>query len=194
MSTQDIRGNGQTTSIGCTARPGTKGGMRIYIKRVLTGGMVAALALALGAVAVLADPLGTASNPQRIDVISRATAINNFVDVGPTGPSPGDIYVFVDDIFLPNAPEARVGQALGRCTLIDPATARLGCNIRTSFDVNDRNTITTDGTLNNVAGAVSTGAITGGTGRFRNARGEGVLDLGPPEGPHRVTFRVIVEP
>ena len=60
--------------------------------------------------------------------------------------------------------------------------------------MNDKDTITTDGTLINVPGAVSTGGITGGTGRFRNARGEAVLDLGPPEGPHRATFRVIVQP
>jgi hypothetical protein len=44
-----------------------------------------------------------------------------------------------------------------------------------------------------VPGAISSRAI-GGTGRFRNARGEAALDLGPPEGPHRATFRVIVQP
>src|SRR3954447_7743317 len=192
MCTQDVRENEPSTSEG-TAPPG-KNGIPVAIRRVLSAGVLTALALALGAVAVGANPFGTASDPQRIDVISRATAINNFVDVGPAGPSPGDIYVFVDDVFLPNAPNTRVGQALGRCTLIDPATARLGCNIRTSLDVKDKNTITTDGTLINLPDTVSTGAITGGTGRFRNARGEGVLDLGPPEGPHRATFRVIVEP
>jgi hypothetical protein len=58
----------------------------------------------------------------------------------------------------------------------------------------DKSTITTDGTLLNAPGTTSTGAITGGTGKFRNARGEAVLDLGPPEGPHRVSFRVIVQP
>jgi hypothetical protein len=159
--------------------------------RVILAAAVAVFALALGAVAVGANPFGSASNPERIDIVSRATAINNFVDVGPTGPTPGDIYVFVDDVFLASAPNQKVGEALGRCTLIDPATARLGCNIRTTLG---DNSITTDGTLINVPGAKSTGAITGGTGRFRNARGEGVLDLGPPEGPHRVTFRLILQP
>jgi hypothetical protein len=149
------------------------------------------LALALGAVAVGANPFATAANPERIDLISRATAINNFVDVGPAGPSPGDIYVFVDDVFLASAPNQRVGQALGRCTVIDPASARLGCATTTSLPDGD---ITTDGTLINVPGTTSTGAITGGTGRFRNARGEAVLDLGPAEGPHRATFRLILQP
>jgi hypothetical protein len=52
----------------------------------------------------------------------------------------------------------------------------------------------TDGTLINVPGKTSTGAITGGTGRYRNARGEGALDLGAPEGPHTATFRLILQP
>jgi hypothetical protein len=145
----------------------------------------------LGAVAVTANPFATATNPERIDIITRATAINDFVDVGPAGPSPGDVYVFVDDVFLAKAPSQRVGEALGRCTLIDPPSARFGCSINTSLP---DGSITTDGTLINVPGTVSTGAITGGTGRFRNARGEGVLDLGSPEGPHRATFRLTLQP
>jgi hypothetical protein len=152
---------------------------------------VGVLALVLGAAAVGANPFATASNPERIDIIARATAINDFVDVGPAGPSPGDIYVFVDDVFLASAPNQRVGQALGRCAVIDPASVRLGCSITTSLRGGD---IVTDGTLTNAPGGTSTGAITGGTGRFRNARGESVLDLGPPAGPHRATFRLILQP
>jgi hypothetical protein len=161
------------------------------LKRVLLGSSVTVLALALGAVAVGANPFATASDPARIDIITRATAINHFVDVGPRGPSPGDIYVFVDKVFFPSDPTREVGEALGRCTLIDPASARLGCNIRTSLP---GGSLTSDGTLINVEGETSTGAITGGTGRFRNARGEGTLDLGPLEGPHRATFQVILQP
>ena len=103
-------------------------------RRVFLAVGVAVLALALGAVAVGANPFGTASNPERIDIISRATAINNFVDVGPVGPTPGDIYVFVDDVFRAEAPNREVGDALGRCTLIDPASARLGCSTTTSLN------------------------------------------------------------
>jgi hypothetical protein len=153
---------------------------------------MAVLALGAAAVAVGANPLGTASSPERIDVITRATAINQFVDVDCDGqPSSGDTYVFVDNVFLRRAPDVSVGEALGRCTLIDPATARFGCAITTSLR---EGSIMTDGTLTNAPGAISTGAITGGTGRFRNARGDAVLDLGPPEGPHRATFRLILQP
>ena len=154
---------------------------------------MAVLALALGAVAVGANPLGTASDPERIDIISKATAINNFVDVGPAGPTPGDIYVFVDEVSFARDPNKVVGDALGRCTLIDPATARFGCSIHTSFG-DGRDSIVTDGTLKNVPNGTSTGPITGGTGRFRNARGEARLNLGPLEGPHTATFRLILQP
>jgi hypothetical protein len=96
--------------------------------------------------------LATASDRKRIDIITRATAINDFVDVGPSGLTPGDIYVFINDVFLANAPNERVGRALGRCTVINPASARLGCLIRTSLP---GGSITTDGTLINVPGTRS---------------------------------------
>jgi len=36
--------------------------------------------------------------------------------------------------------------------------------------------------------------VTGGTEAYRDARGERVLDLGPAEGPHKVTFELITTP
>jgi hypothetical protein len=168
-------------------------------KSLLAAGGTVALGLGLAVPAVSASasgtaagpPAGTAANPQRIDLITKATAINNFVDIGPAGPSPGDLYVFSDDVFFASDPATKVGRADGRCTLIDPSSARFGCTIITSLPKGD---ITTEGTLINVPGTTSTGAVTGGTAGFRNARGEGVLDLGPPEGPHHVTFRLILVP
>ena len=168
-------------------------------KSLLAAAGTVALGLGLAVPAVFASasgaaagpPAGTAANPQRIDVITKATAINNFVDIGPAGPSSGDLYVFSDDVFFASDPATKVGRADGRCTLIDPSSARFGCTIITSLPKGD---ITTEGTLINVPGTTSTGAVTGGTSGFRNARGEGVLDLGPPEGPHQVTFRLILVP
>ena len=160
-------------------------------RRPLAAGGAVVLVLALGATAVGANPFGTASKPQRIDIIARATAINDFVDVGPAGPSPGDLYVFVEDVFAAGDAGNRIGRADGRCTLIDPASGRFGCTTITSLPRGD---IMTDGTLVNVPGATSSGAVTGGTRDYRNARGEALLDLGPPEGPHRVTFRLILVP
>jgi hypothetical protein len=95
-------------------------------------------------------------------------------------------------VFLASDPATKVGQAEGRCMLIDPSTARFGCTIITSLSKD--NSITTEGTLINVPNTKSTGAVTGGTGDFRNARGQAVVDLGPPEGPHRATFQLIIVP
>jgi hypothetical protein len=168
-------------------------------KRWLVASGVVALGLGLAVPAVNADasktaagpPQGSAANPQRIDIITSATAINNFLDIGPAGPSPGDLYVFSDDVFFASDPANKVGRADGRCMLIDPSLGRFGCTTVTSLPNGD---ITTEGTLINIPGATSRGAITGGTGDFRNARGEAVLDLGPPEGPHQATFRLILIP
>lgn len=168
-------------------------------KRWLVAGGAVALCLGLAYPAVSASAsgtavgpsAGTASNPLRIDILTKATAINNFVDIGPAGPSTGDLYVFSEDVFFARDPVTKIGRADGRCTLIDPSTARFGCTIITSLPKGD---ITTEGTLINVPGSTSTGAVTGGTKDYRNARGEGVLLLGPPEGPHQVTFRLITSP
>jgi hypothetical protein len=167
--------------------------------RWLVAGAIVALCLGLAYPAVSASAsgtavspsAGTASNPLRIDILTKATAINNFVDIGPAGPSTGDLYVFSEDVFFASDPATKIGRADGRCTLIDPSSARFGCTIITSLPKGD---ITTEGTLINVPGSTSTGAVTGGTTDFRNARGEGVLHLGPPEGPHQVTFQLIVSP
>jgi hypothetical protein len=113
------------------------------------------------------------------------------VDIGPAGFSPGDLYVFSEDVFFSSDPTTKIGQADGRCTLIDPAKARFGCTIITTLPKGD---ITTEGTLINIPGSTSTGAVTGGTNLYRNARGEGTLVLGGPQGPHQVTFQLIVIP
>ncbi len=125
-----------------------------------------------------------AAKPKNLQVTTTATAINDFVDIGPSGPSPGDIYVFVEDVF--DTADTRIGSADGRCNLIDPARARFECAIVTNVS---GGSITTEGILVNQPGATSTGAITGGTGSYAGAKGEATLVLGGPAGPHDVTFR-----
>jgi hypothetical protein len=177
--------------------------------RLLIAGVVTTLGLAVAIPSLSASasgtttspPPGSAANPLHIDLITTATAINNFVDLGPVGLTTGDLYVFSDDVFLASDPTAKVGRAEGRCILIDPPS-RFGCTIITSLGVDvptvpstmPRGTITTEGTLIDSQGKTSTGAVTGGTGSFRNARGEGTLLLGPAQGPHYVTFQLILSP
>ena len=124
-------------------------------------------------------------NNRVIHLISTCTAINNFVDVGPPGPTPGDIYVWVDEEFTPNGSK-KMGEAFGWCNLIDPKKGSFGCTIVGVFT--DGSTLTEEGILYNVPGVVSVGAITGGTGQYRGATGEFSVELGSPCGPHNVTL------
>jgi hypothetical protein len=140
------------------------------------------IALVVG-MGVTAASVTTAAARQDLRVTTTATAINDFVDVDANGPSPGDVYVFVEDVF--DTANTRIGSAEGRCNLINPASGRFECTIVTTVT---GGSITTDGILVNQPGATSTGAITGGTGRYAGAEGEATLVLGGPAGPHQVTF------
>jgi len=64
-----------------------------------------------------------------ITLISRATAINNVVDTGTAGLSPGDLYVFSAPYFPPSEPDEQIGSVDGRCVLIDPVAVRLDCSV-----------------------------------------------------------------
>jgi hypothetical protein len=155
-----------------------------------------ALVIASIGATLLVSPAATAQpnaagNTRTITAISRATAINNFIDAQPSGPSPGDAYVFVDQFFDPDQPTRQIGTADGQCTMIDPAEQRFGCTIVSSFS---EGTIVTHGLLRLVPGTRSTGAIVGGTGAYGLARGEATLDLGPFEGPHTATFNLVLRP
>ena len=120
-----------------------------------------------------------------------ATSINDFVDTGPSGPSPGDLYVFSERLFLASAPDDQIGTADGRCVLIDPAASRFDCSITGKLPEGE---IMVAGTLTLVQGTTSVGAIIGGTGEYQRARGEARSKLGPFEGPHEVTIKLILTP
>lgn len=160
---------------------------------------VAALALGLvvGGVSLASGGPANPRHPMVINLISRATAINNVVDTGPAGFSPGDLYVFSDQLFLARSPNSQVGTADGRCLLIDPAAFRFDCSITAQFSEGeplDAGSITSAGSLTLVEGTTSTLAVVGGTGPYATARGDLSVDLGPFEGPHQVTVNLILNP
>jgi hypothetical protein len=158
-------------------------------KMVVLVGLIAA---PLGAAAgVAAESRGTAKKPVRFNLISRATAINNLVDTGPAGASPGDLYVFSDRVSRPQAPDSVIGRFEGHCTLLDPAAARWDCAVVTSLR---EGTIRSAGQLILKEGSINRGAVVGGSGRYRNARGEGSVELGPFMGPHRLHYELIITP
>jgi Allene oxide cyclase barrel like domain len=153
-------------------------------------GLAAVLGLTVGGVRAAGGPHSNAQ-PQVVKLISRATAINNFVDIGPSGLSPGDVYVFSDRLFLASAPDTQIGISDGRCVVIDPSALRLDCSFTAKLQDGD---ILSAGTLMLVEGSTSVFGIVGGTGAYRNARGEVISKLGPFVGPHEVTGFLILNP
>jgi hypothetical protein len=157
----------------------------------------ATLALLVGGVSLAAQGPTNTTNPLVIHLLSRATAINNLVDTGPAGLSPGDLYVWSDREFLANAPDDQIGTADGRCVLIDPAAFRFDCSITNHIEQGQplpAGDILAAGTLSLVEGTTSTFATVGGTGPYRAARGDVTLKLGPFQGPHDVTVDLILNP
>jgi Dirigent-like protein len=158
---------------------------------------IVAVGLAIGGVSVASQGPSNNANPLVLNLLSRATAINNFVDTGPLGPSAGDIYVFSDRLFLASAASAQIGTSDGRCTLIDPVAFSFDCsftNHLTGAGQLAAGDVMGAGTLSLAEGTTSTVAIIGGTGPYRTARGDATVQLGPFEGPHEVTVNLVLNP
>src|SRR5262245_22921301 len=149
-------------------------------------GLVTALMVATVGVSSAAGPTSVT-----INLISRASDINQFVDIGLAGLGPGDVYVFSDRLFRPSKPDEQIGRSDGRCVLIDPATFRFDCS---GTIVLPEGELMIAGTFTLVEGVTSVGAIVGGTDAYRKARGEASVDLGPFEGPHDVTLELVLNP
>jgi hypothetical protein len=139
----------------------------------------------------LASGGGNRNNPLELHLISRATAINTFVDTGPPGFSSGDLYVFSDRVFAESAPATQIGMVDGRCVLIDPAAFRFDCSTTGHLADGD---IVGSGTITLVQGTTSTLAVVGGTRAYAAARGDITLELGPFEGPHSFTINLVLNP
>jgi hypothetical protein len=152
---------------------------------------VAAVCLAIVGVSLASGGGGNRNNPLELHLISRATAINTFVDTGPPGSSPGDLYVFSDRVFAASAPATQIGTVDGRCVLIDPAAFRFDCSTTGHLADGD---IMGAGSIALVQGATSTLAVVGGTSAYAAARGDITLELGPFEGPHSFAVSLILNP
>ena len=168
------------------------------MRRILWAAVAAAaLGLVVGGVSLASGGPASPGHPMVINLLSRATAINNFVDTAPAGFSPGDIYVFSDRLFLASAPADQIGTDNGRCVLIDPTAFSFDCSVTAHIPAGqplDAGDIMSAGTLTLIEGTTSTFAVVGGTGPYATARGDVSVDLGPFEGPHEVTVNLILNP
>jgi hypothetical protein len=154
-----------------------------------------ALTLASGGVALASDPAdvsGRADVDRRIVVSGRTTQLN-LLDLGDQGFTLGDQIAFSDDLLSkPNGKPAGVDG--GGCTLIrvtdaDAQTGTVQCLITYSLKGGQ---VTTQGLLTLTNGGflgTQVAAITGGTGRYANARGESTLTFVRP-GELTITLRI----
>jgi hypothetical protein len=92
----------------------------------------------------------------------------NYTDLGDPGPSAADVIVFHDELLQSSR---HVGDEVGSCVLVD-ATGLSNCTGVMRLD--GRGTITF--AFVNAPPPHKVLAVTGGSGAFRTARGDGTLD------------------
>jgi hypothetical protein len=125
-----------------------------------------------------------AKGATRLVVIARpAPGEDQLVDVGPAGDSPGDYVVFAEDLITPAG--RPVGHDQSQCKLM----FRDEVSCQGSFIFDGKGQIIVEGVLGET---LNTLAVTGGTGRFRNARGQAFLFPGPNEGETRFVFALLL--
>src|SRR6476646_6440595 len=133
--------------------------------------------LAVAAVAVVAATAAFAGGapgltaPRTIHVVEHPVT-DQVIDIGAKGDSPGDQLPFANPIFN-GANAHRVGSDQGNCVRASAVQGRWECMWTTFLH---RGQITVEGPFLD-ARATTELAITGGTGAFRNARGQMTLHL-----------------
>jgi allene oxide cyclase len=147
------------------------------MSRMLVVVAIAATAALLAAVTAVGS--GSKSSPGKtLTVVEHATT-DATTDTGAAGDSAGDVLTFSNDVF--NAKDTtKVGTDQGSCIRTVPGES-YECAFTTLLPGGH---ITVEGPFYDKAN--STLAITGGTGRYRNARG--TMDLEAREGGSKFAF------
>ena len=145
--------------------------------------MLAALMAVAGVAALAASASGSgerATEAKTIRLEGEITA-QQPVDNPPAGESAGDLAVFTENL---SRAGQRIGELTGSCVLIRPP-AYFQCSAIAQLPEGDLAL-----TANVAEGGRSKGAVTGGTGRYRRARG--TFAAKPvAEGRERITIRVL---
>jgi hypothetical protein len=102
------------------------------------------------------------------------------LDLGPQGTGPGDQFIYSGDLF-DHAGGRKVGHTAGQFTTFSGNATAAGDTLCTATFILDRGQITTQGLFDNTAlfglGQTLPWAIVGGTGIYRNARGDGTAQV-----------------
>lgn len=126
---------------------------------------VTAAALVAAALAVVPATAQARAHQRSITVIEHAST-DTTIDVGAKGDSTGDLLTFHNRVY-DRRDRHRVGRDQGRCIRIDPKAGSWEC----AWTVMLRHgQLTVEGPFYDTHD--STLAVTGGTGRYRGARGE----------------------
>jgi allene oxide cyclase len=156
------------------------------MKRLLTTvsaiGVAVLLALAVNTWAK-DDPHGGSKRGKVVTVIEHATT-DAVTDTGANGDSAGDLLTFANPIF-DASDSKKVGTDQGYCVRTIAGVA-WECNLTTFLP---RGQIVVEGPFYDAHG--STFAITGGTARYRNARGTMKLEPRAGGAEFTLTFRII---
>jgi len=153
--------------------------------RIGTAGaaLLASAVLLQGAVASAHD--GGHDDPDRIRLSFHVeTSPFNYTDLGKPGPSAADVIVFHDTLLRRGR---EVGHQVGSCTVVEPSGLS---NCTGVITIDGRGTLAF--AFENAPPPEKHFALTGGTGAYRTAHGEGVfVESGRDTG--RLTLRVILD-
>jgi hypothetical protein len=126
---------------------------------------VAALVLATTGVAYGVGD--TATHFRSLVLYERGTSFTP-LDLGATGPSPGDTVTFTSDLFSDAGFKSKVGTVVGTCTVVDVKAAIAECGATARLADGD---IQVNGPVPTESESF-TAPVTGGTGRYRTVGGE----------------------
>jgi hypothetical protein len=127
-----------------------------------------AATLAIAGLAYASSSSPKLTKPVTVHVIEHADT-DTVVDTGGTGDTTGDLLTFHNKVYN-STNKYVVGSDQGVCTRIDPAAGTWECNWTVFLKGGQ---ITVDGPFFDTHD--STLAVTGGTGKYRNARGQMLL-------------------
>ena len=136
--------------------------------RTRTRAVAIGLSLAASVLLVQGSAVGAATGGGHTMTFHVVFEPFNYTDLGTPGPSAADVIVFHDQLFQNAKP---VGDEVGSCVLVDETGLS---NCTGVMRLGDRGTIAFS--FVNAPPPHKVLAVTGGSGEFRTARGDGTLD------------------
>jgi hypothetical protein len=134
---------------------------------------VAVLGFVLGGISVSLRPASTPAVASSVATTHLQFLVkfgqDTFLDLGAPGLSQGDEFIFDDLVFTPNG-STQVGYDGGSCVIFDVTKPEENCTLTFSLPGGDIMT-----QFLNSPPPAKTFAVTGGTGIYRNVRGQGEL-------------------